>query len=228
MSEKKEYNISHLKKWQGVIPDEELRGYSKAGMGKNMGFGKKCAIVLVDMTYLAVDERFPLAFGGGAWDVVNAVERLLKEARPKGIPLFYVRRNKRTLDVEKGVHVHKLVFSSPLLYDPKADEWPPSIAPTSEDVIIQKPRYSSFFETPLRSMLTFHGVDTVIITGFTTSCCVRCTAVDAFQCNLRPIIPEECVGDRSLVAHRANLFDIQMKFGDVVSLQEVLDWIRAH
>ena len=149
-------------------------------------------------------------------------------ARVKNIPVFYIRRNRRTLPVEKGIHVHKLAsFSSPLLCDPKADQWPPSIAPGKKDVIIEKPKYSPFFETPLRSMLTYHGIDTLIVTGVSTSACVRCAVVDAFQCNIRPIVPEECVGDRSNSAHKANLFDIQMKFGDVVRLTEVLDWIQT-
>jgi nicotinamidase-related amidase len=180
------------------------------------------------MTYLYVDPAFPLAAGKGMWHVVDAVSRLLQAARPKAIPIFYTRRNKRTLPVEKGLHVHKLAsFSSPLLSDPKADEWPASIAPLPEDVVIHKPKYSPFFETPLRSMLTYHDVDTLIVTGVSTSACVRCAVIDAFQCNIRPIIPEECVGDRSQSAHRANLFDIQMKFGDVVRLEEVTTWITS-
>jgi len=222
------YDIGYLNKWKGYVPQDELEALSKAGMGKNMGFGKKPAILIVDMTYLYVDPAFPLAAGKGMWHVADAISQLLKASREKNIPAFYIRRNKRTLPVEKGLHVHKLAsFSSPLLYDPKADEWPPSIAPTEKDVVIEKPKYSPFFETPLRSMLTYHGIDTLIVTGVSTSACVRCAAVDAFQCNIRPIIPEECVGDRSAAAHRANLFDIQMKFGDVLSLKEVLDWIQT-
>ena len=228
MAKDERYDISYLKRWQCVVPDEELGALSKAGMGKKMGFGKIPAILVVDMTYLYVDPEFPLAAGKGMWHVVDGVSRLLEQARTKKIPVFYTRRNKRTLPVEKGLHGHKLAsFSSPLLYDPKADEWPPSIAPSDEDVIIQKPRYSPFFETPLRSMLTYYGVDTLIVTGVSTSACVRCAVVDAFQCNIRPIVPEECVGDRSMFAHGASLFDIQMKFGDVVSLEEVLDWMQS-
>jgi len=223
-----EYEIGYLETWQNFVPHEELQALSKAGMGKNMGFGKSPAVLVVDMTHLYVNPEFPLAYGKGMWHVVDAVSRLLKEARAQKIPIFYTRRGKRTLPVEKGIQVSKLAsFSSPLLYDPKADEWPASIAPSPDDVIIQKPKYSPFFETPLRSMLTYYEVDTLIITGISTSCCVRCAATDAFMCNIRPIVVEECVGDRSLFAHKANLFDIQMKFGDVVSLNEVLNWIRS-
>jgi maleamate amidohydrolase len=228
MSDERRYDIDYLMRWRDFVPREELEAVSKAGMGRNMGFGGKPAVLVVDMTYLYVDPAFPLAAGKGMWHVVDAVSLLLQEARPKEIPVFYTRRNKRTLPVEKGLHAHKLAsFSSPLLNDPKADEWPPAIAPLPGDVIIQKPKYSPFFETPLRSMLTYDGVDTLIVTGISTSACVRCAVVDAFQCNIRPIVPEECVGDRSLSAHRANLFDIQMKFGDVLGLQEILAWIRS-
>jgi nicotinamidase-related amidase len=219
-------DMGYLERWRDFVPQNELEALSKAGMGKNMGFGKKPAVLVVDMTYLYVDPAFPLAAGKGMWHVADAISQLLQAARPKDIPVYYTRRNKRTLAVEKGLHAHKLAsFSSPLLSDPKADEWPPAIAPGEGDVIIQKPKYSSFFETPLRSMLTYQGVDTLIVTGVSTSACVRCAVVDAFQSNIRPIVPEECVGDRSMSAHRANLFDIQMKFGDVLALQAVLDWI---
>ncbi len=222
------YDIEYLKRWRDVVPEADLQAVSKAGMGKNMGFGCKPAVLVVDMTYLYVDPAFPLAAGKGMWHVVDAVGRLLQEARAKAAPIYYTRRNKRTLPVEKGLHAHKLVsFSSPLLSDPKADEWPPAILPLEGDVIIQKPKYSAFFETPLRSMLTYQGVDTLIVTGVSTSACVRCAVIDAFQSNIRPIVPEECVGDRSMTAHRANLFDIQMKFGDVLGLEEVLAWLRT-
>ena len=119
------YDISYLTRWRGFVPDEELEALSKAGMGRNMGFGKKPAVLVVDMTYLYVDPEFPLAAGKGMWHVVDTVSLLLQEARIKKIPIFYTRRNKRTLAVEKGLHAHKLAsFSSPLLHDPKADEWP--------------------------------------------------------------------------------------------------------
>lgn len=222
------YDIDYLEKWKGYVPPDELEALSKAGMGKNMGFGRMPAILVVDMTYLYVDPAFPLAAGKGMWHVADAIGRLLGPARAKNIPLFYVRRNRRRLAVEKGLHAHKLAsFSSPLLYDPKADQWPPSIAPGEQDVVIEKPKYSPFFETPLRSMLTYHGIDTLIVTGVSTSACVRCAVVDAIQCNIRPIVPEECVGDRSETAHRASLFDIQMKFGDVRPLADILDWIQS-
>ncbi len=228
MNSKERFEVDDLSRWKGYVGDEELEALRKAGMGKNMGVGEKPAVLVVDMTYLYVDPAFPLAAGKGMWHVADAIGRLLTVVRKKRIPVFYVRRNKRTLPVEKGLHARKLAsFSSPLLYDPKADEWPDSIAPTASDIIIEKPKYSPFFETPLRSMLTYCGVDTLIVTGVSTSACVRCAVTDAFQCNIRPIVPEECVGDRSISAHKASLFDIQMKFGDVMRLEEVLDWINS-
>ena len=88
-------------------------------------------------------------------------------------------------------------------------------------------RPSAFFGTLLPSLLTYHGVDTVIVTGMTTSGCVRATAVDAFSYNYRVIVPVECVADRSPTAHLANLFDIDMKYGDVVPAAEVREYIES-
>jgi maleamate amidohydrolase len=103
----------------------------------------------------------------------------------------------------------------------------PELPPDPEDVILIKQYASSFFGTSLAAMLTARGVDTLIITGCSTSGCVRATAVDAMQNGFRPIVPHECVGDRHAGPHEANLFDINAKYGDVVSLQDVMSRIEA-
>ena len=111
--------------------------------------------------------------------------------------------------------------------DEKADQWPPEINPKPEDVIVYKNKPSAFFGTPLASMLSYAGVDTLIIVGISTSGCVRAAVEDAFSYNYRVIVPEECTGDRCQFARRANLFDMDMKFADVVNLEEVLVHIRS-
>ena len=103
----------------------------------------------------------------------------------------------------------------------------PELPPGPDDVILIKQYASSFFGTSLAAMLTAQGVDTLIITGCSTSGCVRATAVDAMQNGFRPIVPRECVGDRHDGPHEANLFDINAKYGDVVSLTDVMSRLEA-
>jgi maleamate amidohydrolase len=95
------------------------------------------------------------------------------------------------------------------------------------DTLITKQFASAFFGTALSSLLAAEGCDTVLVTGATTSGCVRATAVDAVQHGYRPIVPRECVGDRASAPHEANLFDIQQKYGDVVGLEEALAAVAA-
>jgi isochorismate hydrolase len=101
------------------------------------------------------------------------------------------------------------------------------VAPGPADVYFVKRKPSAFLGTPLLGHLIYLGADTVIVTGTTTSGCVRATAVDAAQYNLRAIIPEECVWDRGQLTHKVNLFDVQMKYGDVKDTAAVIEYVRS-
>ena len=103
----------------------------------------------------------------------------------------------------------------------------PRVSPRPTEPVLNKLFASGFFGTGLSSFLTAAGVDSLIITGATTSGCVRATVVDALQYGFRPGVPREAVGDRNPDAHEANLYDVDAKYGDVVSVQEVLDRLRA-
>jgi maleamate amidohydrolase len=92
--------------------------------------------------------------------------------------------------------------------------------------VLNKLFASAFFGTPLASLLTAAGIDTLIVTGASTSGCVRATVVDALQHGFRPLIPREAVGDRNPAAHEANLFDMDAKYGDVLSLEETLRYLE--
>ena len=99
----------------------------------------------------------------------------------------------------------------------------PELKPTPQDVVINKQYASAFFGSPLAALFTSQGIDTIVLTGCSTSGCVRATAVDSMQHGFRVIVPRECVGDRHPEPHEANLFDINSKYGDVVSKAEVLE-----
>ena len=109
-----------------------------------------------------------------------------------------------------------LVAGSPL------GEVTPEIAPQPQDIVIRKGVPSAFFDSPLRQMLVNLGVDSVVVCGFTTSGCVRATAVDALQCNFRLVVASDACGDRDREAHAANLRDLGLKYGDVMSADAAL------
>jgi maleamate amidohydrolase len=102
----------------------------------------------------------------------------------------------------------------------------PELTPEPDDTIIIKQYASAFFGTSLAAMLTSQGIDTLIVTGCSTSGCIRATAVDGMQYGFRVIVPRQCVGDRHADPHEANLFDINSKYGDVVNKAEVIDYLN--
>jgi maleamate amidohydrolase len=105
---------------------------------------------------------------------------------------------------------------------PRADEWPEAYAPREQEVIVHKNKASCFFETPLESFLRYDDTDTLVISGISTSGCVRAAANDTFSHNFRVIVAEKAVGDSSAVAHRAKLFDMDMKMADVEPMATVI------
>jgi len=217
-----------LERWKDLVGEEELKAYEKGGFGRRIGFGKQPALLNVDMTYMFVDPAYSQTYGDMS-PVLKAVTRVTRVAREARIPLFYSRRDDRNHPYRRGIWNHKLGMSETKEYtvDKRADEWPPEIAPRPEDVIVYKNKPSAFFGTPLASFLVYGGIDTLIVVGISTSGCIRAAVEDAFSYNYRVIVPEECVGDRCHFAHRANLFDMDMKFADVVSVEEVIAHLKS-
>lgn len=213
-----------------IIPDTDLAMYRKAGFGHRIGFGSKLGIVIVDMTRAFVEDRF--ALGNTRWGqaALKAIQALLGVARPIGIPIFFTRMVPFTSRPEGGrwLDVAPGIFGEP--GDPEAEEGaeiPPEIAPQPGEPVIVKAKPSAFFGTQLHSMLVFHQVDTLIVTGMVTSGCVRATVDEAFAYNYRVLIPRECVADRAEVSHEVNLFDMDMISADVMPLEAVLAHLRT-
>jgi len=190
-----------------------------------LGFGQKAAILVVDFIRAYTTEGEPLY----APDVVTAVNEtveLLELARQKNVPVVYtqVLYNKNGLD--GGIFVQKVPVLRTMVSGEPMTEIVPELPPSDNDVIIAKQYASAFFGTSLAAMLTSMGVDTVILTGCSTSGCVRATAVDGMQHGFRVIVPRECVGDRHQAPHEANLFDIDSKYGDVVGKADVVSYLH--
>ena len=195
------------------------------GFHGRAGLGTRPALLVVDMSLGFTDPDSPLACD--LEEVVGAVERLLRVGRAAGLPVVYT-----TVAYDEGGKLAAAAFIDkvPALLTLKAGtgwvEIDPRIAPQADEPVLTKLFASAFFGTTLASLLVAAGCNSVIVTGASTSGCVRATVVDALQHGYRPLVPREAVGDRNPEAHEANLYDIDAKYGDVVSLDEAVDYLE--
>lgn len=191
-----------------------------------IGFGKRAAILVVDFIRAYTSLGAPL-YAAPVVEAVRQTVDVLAAARRKGVLVIYTRVIYNPSGIDGGIFVQKVPVLRTLVEGEPLAEIVPELPPARADVILNKQYASAFFGTSLAAMLTAQGVDTVIITGCSTSGCVRATAVDGMQHGFRVIVPRECVGDRRAEPHEANLFDIHSKYGDVVSRAEALAWLEA-
>lgn len=200
--------------------------YQRAQLGHTLGYGRRPAVAVVDLQIgFTAPERSPLA--GNLDAEVAATNTIIAAARKKNVPVIFTvvgydsnRQDDAGLWPEKAPSLRLLTVGSELVeLDPRLDRRP-------ADLVIVKKYASAFFGTYLASTLTMKGVDTLIVTGCTTSGCVRATVMDALAHGFRPIVPLEAVGDRAREPHEANLFDIGAKYGDVVPLSDVIRYLE--
>ena len=191
-----------------------------------IGFGKRAAVLVVDFIRAYTTPGAPL-YAAAVVEAVRQTVDVLAAARRRGVLVIYTRVIYNPSGIDGGIFVQKVPVLRTLVEGEPLAEIVPELPPARADVILNKQYASAFFGTSLAAMLTAHGVDTVIITGCSTSGCVRATAVDGMQHGFRVIVPRECVGDRRAEPHEANLFDIHSKYGDVISRAEALAWLEA-
>jgi maleamate amidohydrolase len=205
-----------------ALPSRAREGSAEEGpFGTRIGWGRRPALLIVDFMrgYTTPGEPFY------APAVVEAVARtvpLLAAARASEIPVIFTKVQYSEGGAEGGLFVRKIPALRRLVPGAVAAEPVPELAPRGNEVVLTKQYASAFFGTPLASMLTAWGVDTIVLTGCSTSGCVRATAVDGMQHGFRVIVPRECVGDRAPEPHLANLFDIDAKYGDVEAVDTVI------
>jgi maleamate amidohydrolase len=191
------------------------------GFGERQGAGARPALVVVDLVYGFTDPESPLYCAADA--AVAATARLLDAARGAGAPVAFT-----TVQYdEAGARVARAFLAKvPALRTLAAGtRWPAvdeRVAPRAGEPVLAKLFASAFFGTPLAAMLAAHGADTVVVTGASTSGCVRATAVDALQHGYRVVVPREAVADRAEGAHQATLTDLDAKYGDVVGIDEAV------
>ena len=191
---------------------------------RKFGFGKKPALIVIDMAYGWTDPAY--AIGSTRLDdTVGEIQRLLPVCRGKKVPVVYTTSPFR--EKEEREDMRPETDTGHRRWDARACEIDERLRPREEDFIIHKENASAFFGTHLAPYLVERGVDTLIVTGCSTSACVRATATDARAYRFKAIVPRQCVQDRAAAAHEWNLFDIDAKFGDVVDVEEVLEYLAA-
>jgi maleamate amidohydrolase len=197
--------------------------YKERGIFQDrFGFGRRPALVVIDMAYGWTDPAY--AGGSARLDgAVAAIQQLLPVARGQSIPIFFTTSAATTSPFKSAAD-----FSPKFRpWDRRACEIDERVGPVPAEIVLCKEHASAFVGTPLVGHLIGKSVDTLLITGCSTSACVRATATDAKSHQLKPIIVREAVQDRSEIAHEWTLFDIQARFADVVSLDETLTYLRG-
>lgn len=203
--------------------DENYKGV----WDSRIGFGDKAALIVIDFVQGYTREEAPLYAPGVVTAVAESVE-LIASARQHGVPVIHTRVLYTAPEfIDGGVWIKKAPVLKALTEGSIYAEFHPDVLPAAGEVIITKQYASAFFGTSLVATLNGLRADTLIIAGCTTSGCIRATAVDAVQHGFRTIVVRDCVGDRHAAPHEANLFDINAKYGDVVSKAETLAYFAA-
>ena len=201
----------------------EMDIYKKQNMGNMLGFGQRPALLIIDFQNAFTDENF---FGGH--NISLAIENtthLLQACRQAHIPVAHVRFATSNDGSDLGTFGIKVPRLKDLIDGTPPAQIVDSLKPRSDEFVSIKHHASAFFGTTLQSWLTFRAVDTLLISGCATSGCVRASTIDASAFGYRPMIVAECVGDRAQGPHEANLFDMQQRYADVVSLQDTTAYI---
>ena len=195
------------------------------GFAGRVGFGSRPAVLVVDLIRGFTDTRSPLAANLDA--EVAATRTLLDRARAAAVPIIFTTVTYDPTLEDAGVWKYKIPASSWLVEGGEWVEVDDRLGRGDGEQILVKKYASCFFGTDLASRLVSRGIDTLLIVGCTTSGCIRASAVDACSLGLHAIVVEEAVGDRAPLSHMASLFDIDAKYGDVVSLDAALGYLAS-
>ena len=198
--------------------------YARQGFGQTIGLGQRPALLVVDFAAGFAD---PALFGGGNIGAAIAATRPVLEAcRRHRVPIAFTRIVYAADGSDAGIWCLKAPRLKELTEDAPASQVVPALAPLPGERIVRKTQASAFFATDLAAWLLQRAVDSVVVTGCTTSGCVRATVVDAMSWNLRPVVLADCVGDRAMGPHAANLFDLGQKYADLMASTDFLAWLE--
>jgi maleamate amidohydrolase len=181
----------------------------------HLPFGKRPALLIIDFVVAYLDPASPLY--AGVEDALASNVRLLAAARAAGVPVIFTNVIYSPGGPEGGIFYRKVPALKLFEQGSPMGAFPPELTPRAGEVVLTKHYASAFFGTSLASLLTAQGVDTLLITGLSTSGCVRASALDACQHGFLPFVVREACGDRHPSPHEANLFDLQAKYAEVIS-----------
>jgi len=227
--------------WNQFLTERDKAVFAAAGYGARAGFGQRPALLVIDVNYsFCGDRREPIlesikrwrnSCGAEAWDGVARIRGLIDVAHAQGIPVIYTTGMRRADNWDSGSWSWKNTRTeeNPLVGHTGRDgnKIVDEIAPEPHDIVVLKQKPSGFFGTNLLSYLVLFGCDSVIVTGTTTSGCVRATVLDAFSNNFRVTVVEEACFDRSQASHAINLCDMQAKYADVLPVEEVKRYLAS-
>lgn len=220
--------------WDSVIPERERALYAQIGFGKKGAQPGRAALLVIDVQYrstgresVVIEEsvkQYPLSCGEYGWRAVPHIASLIGAFRSHGLPVIFPHvAPKRAYDGQRFADKAPAVMTVP----PEDYEFVRECAPAEGDILLPKYHASSFFGTALVSHLVSQNVDTIVVTGATTSGCVRATVVDGSSYGFQVIVAQEAVYDRSPTSHAANLFDMDSKYADVMPTAQVVDLLAT-
>ncbi|HVY58143.1 MAG TPA: isochorismatase family protein [Xanthobacteraceae bacterium] len=225
--------------WDKFLTERDKEVFKAAGYGQRAGFGKRPALLVVDVNYgFCGDKREPVlesikrwrqSGGEAAWDALPILQRLIATARDREIPVIYTTGVKRADNWDRGSWSWKNRRSGerPAATNHDPNEIMPQIAPGPRDIVVYKQKPSGFHGTNLLAYLVHLGCDSILLAGTATSGCVRATAIDAFSYNFRVTMIEDGCFERSEVSHAISLFDLNSKYADVVMSDEVIAYMEG-
>lgn len=201
---------------------DRAEDYASVGFRGRVGWGERPAVVVVDVCQ-AYLEGGPFTDADGRFEAARAsAERVVDAARAAGHPVVFTTVRLAPGGIDAGWFAVKVPGLTAFEEGSPYGDFPPAPAPQPGEVVVTKQYASAFFGTSLAATLNAQGVDTVVVLGFSTSGCVRATALDALQHGFRPIVAREACGDRDAATNDQNLFDLDSKYADVLAEHEVV------
>lgn len=205
------------------MPADDLgRNYAGAFSGRLVP-GKRTALLIVDVVVAYLDPASPLY--AGVEDALASNERLLAAARAAQMPVIFTNVVYRPGGIDGGLFYRKIPALKAFDEGSPLGAFPATLQPRDDELVITKNYASAFFGTSLASTLHAMGIDTLLITGFSTSGCVRASALDALQHGFVPLVVRDACGDRHTAPHESNLFDLAAKYAEVIDEAEALSLI---
>lgn len=205
--------------------DRDLTANYAGAFDGHLAFGQRPALLIVDFVMAYLDPASPLY--AGVEDALASNKRLLAAARKAAIPVLFTNIAYSPGGADGGIFYRKVPALKLFERGSPLGAFPPGLTPQAAELVITKRYASSFFGTHLAATLTAMRIDTLLITGLSTSGCVRATALDACQHGFIPFVVREACGDRHPGPHAANLFDLQAKYAEVVSEQQAIQHLEA-